>query len=138
MSDTELLPKPKPQPVHRVEVFTGTGRRRAWSAEQKALVISESYESGDTVSAVARRHGLTPQQLFGWRRAEDRTGARGSAFASVVVDAGAPRADMPIAPASSGAAPMIEIVIGAATVRIPPGIDAVTLSMVLRAVRAAT
>lgn len=33
---------------------------------------------------------------------------------------------------------MIEIVIGAATVRIPPGIDAVTLSMVLRAVMAAT
>ena len=57
---------------------------------------------------------------------------------SRTLPAGAPRADMPIAPASSGAAPMIEIVIGAATVRIPPGIDAVTLSMVLRAVRAAT
>jgi transposase len=138
VSDTEPLPKSKLEPVRRVEVFTGAGRRRAWSAEQKALVISESYESGDTVSAVARRHGLTPQQLFGWRRAEDCAGARGSAFASVVVDAGVPHADMPIAPAFSGAAPMIEIVIGAATVRIPPGIDAVTLSMVLRAVRAAT
>jgi len=61
MSDTELLPKPKPQPVHRVEVFTGTGRRRAWSAEQKALVISESYESGDTVSAGGSFH---PQGKF--------------------------------------------------------------------------
>ena len=33
---------------------------------------------------------------------------------------------------------MIEIVIGAATVRVPPGIDAATLQTVLRAVRAAT
>jgi len=136
--DTEPLPKSKLEPVRRVEVFTGTGRRRAWSAEQKAVVISESYESGDTVSAVARRHGLTPQQLFGWRRAEDRAGVRGSAFAAVIVDAGAPRADVPIAPACSGGAPVIEIVIGAATVRIPPGIDAVTLTTVLRAMRAAT
>ena len=25
--------------------------------------LAESYESGDKVSAVARRHGLTPQQV---------------------------------------------------------------------------
>jgi transposase-like protein len=35
---------------------------------QKAEILAESYESGETVSIVARRHGLTPQQLFGWRR----------------------------------------------------------------------
>lgn len=69
MSDTELLPKSKPEPVRRLEVFTGTGRRRAWSAEQKGWIIAESYQSGETVSAIARRYGLTPQQLFGWRRA---------------------------------------------------------------------
>ena len=73
MSDTELLPKPKvaieAEPVRRVEVFTGTGRRRRWTPEQKALIVAETYESGETVSAVARRHGLTAQQLFTWRRA---------------------------------------------------------------------
>jgi hypothetical protein len=37
MSDTELLPKSKPEPVHQLEVFTGTEGRRAWTAEQKAL-----------------------------------------------------------------------------------------------------
>jgi transposase len=68
MSDTELLPKPNPEPVRRLEVFTGSGRRRAWTAEQKARIVAESHESGETVSAVARRHGLTAQQLFGWRR----------------------------------------------------------------------
>jgi hypothetical protein len=65
VSDTELLPKSKPEPVRRLEVFTGTGRRRAWSAEQKARMIAESYQSDETVSAIARRYGLTPQQLQG-------------------------------------------------------------------------
>jgi transposase len=72
MSDTARLAKP--EPVRRLEVFTGCGRRRAWAADQKARIIAESYECGETVSAVARRHGLTPQQLFGWggrQRAED-------------------------------------------------------------------
>jgi transposase-like protein len=68
MSDTELLHKSKPETVRRVEVFTGAGRRRAWTAEQKAQIIAESCEGSETVSAVARRHGLTPQQLFGRRR----------------------------------------------------------------------
>jgi transposase len=56
------------KPVRRLEVFTGAGRRRAWSDEDKARVVAEIEASGDTVSAVARRHGLSPQQLFGWRR----------------------------------------------------------------------
>jgi transposase len=62
MSETELLPKPKrePEPVRRLEVFTGAGRRRRWTAEQKARIVAESYESSETVCAVARRHGLTP------------------------------------------------------------------------------
>ena len=140
MSDTELLLKPKPQPelVHRLEVFTGSGRRRRWIAEQKAQIVAESYESGDTVCAVARRHGLTPQQLFAWRRdargGEAASGAGGMAFAPVVVEAGRPSGDAAIAPARSGRLPVIEIVIGAATVRIPPGTDAATLQTVLRAV----
>jgi transposase len=56
------------EPVRRIEVFTGDGRRRSWSAAEKAAIIAESYGAGDTVCAVARRHGLTPQQLFAWRR----------------------------------------------------------------------
>ena len=48
--------------ARRIEVFTGVGRRRDWSDEEKALIIAESDGSGN-VSAVARRHGLTPTQL---------------------------------------------------------------------------
>src|ERR1700720_2721150 len=56
------------KPARRLEVFTGAGRRRTWSDEDKARVVAEIESSGDSVSGVARRHGLSPQQLFGWRR----------------------------------------------------------------------
>lgn len=148
MSDTELLHKSKPEPVHRLEVFTGAGRRRAWSAEQKAEILAESYESGEKVSAVARRHGLTPQQLFGWRREARRRARRqvrddkgdmsGAAFAPVIVEAVLPSSNAGIASYRGGGTAVIEIVIGAATVRVSPGIDVATLTTALRAVKAAT
>jgi transposase-like protein len=56
------------EPVRRLEVFTGAGRRRKWSEEDKAGIVAEIVASGDSVCAVARRHGLSPQQLFGSRR----------------------------------------------------------------------
>ncbi|TSD82896.1 transposase [Mycobacterium sp. KBS0706] len=57
-----------PEPVRRVEIFTGAGRRRTWLPEEKATIVAESYAEGESVCAVARPHGLTPQQLFTWRR----------------------------------------------------------------------
>src|SRR3954447_2301570 len=56
------------KPVHRLEGFTGAGRRRSFSDEDKARIGAEIATSGEPVCAVARRHGLSPQQLFGWRR----------------------------------------------------------------------
>lgn len=54
--------------VQRFEVFTGTGRRRDWPLEVKASIVAESFSGQETVCAVARRHGLSPSQLFTWRR----------------------------------------------------------------------
>jgi transposase len=54
--------------VRRIELITGTGRRRRWSDDDKARIVVESLRPGAKVSEVARRHGLSPQQLFGWRR----------------------------------------------------------------------
>lgn len=141
MSDTELLPKPKvgsePAPaVQRIEVFTGSGRRRRWTAEQKALVVAETIETGETVSAVARRHGLTPQQLFTWRREvqQVRAGASRMAFAPVVLETARSCAGAePMAHGQSVGSPAIEIIIGAATVRVPPGTELAALQLVLRA-----
>jgi hypothetical protein len=40
--------------------------------------VAEIVASGDSVCAVARRHGLSPQQLFGWRRQLRESAARHS------------------------------------------------------------
>jgi transposase len=52
----------------RVEILTGPGRRRRWSAEEKARIVAETLEPGARVAEVARRWQLCPQQVFGWRR----------------------------------------------------------------------
>src|SRR6516164_9000086 len=83
------------EPVRRLEVFTGAGRRRKWSDEDKARIVAEIVASGDSVCSVARRHGLSPQQLFGWRRQLRETAIGQSEAAELqfvpgVVDAVAP------------------------------------------------
>ncbi len=52
----------------RIEVITGVGRRRRWTDEEKAWIVAESLDPASTVSAVARRYGLHPSQLFVWRQ----------------------------------------------------------------------
>lgn len=49
-------------------VVLGPERRRRWSVEQKLAMVRESFEPGQTVSLVARRHGINPNQLFHWRK----------------------------------------------------------------------
>ncbi len=52
----------------QVEVVTSVQRRRRWAAAEKRAIVQETYEPGMTVSAVARKYGLAPNQLFDWRR----------------------------------------------------------------------
>jgi transposase len=54
--------------IRRIELITGGGRRRRWSTDEKARILVESLKPGANISEVARRNGLSPQQLFGWRR----------------------------------------------------------------------
>ena len=58
----------EPRGVRRIELITGTGRRRHWPTAERSRILLESLEPGVNVSEVARRNGLSPQQLFGWRR----------------------------------------------------------------------
>ena len=50
------------------EVLLGPERRRRWAAAEKIAIVAETYESDVTVSLVARRHGVAPNQVFSWRR----------------------------------------------------------------------
>ncbi|MGE5769299.1 MAG: IS66-like element accessory protein TnpA [Betaproteobacteria bacterium] len=50
------------------EVLGRVERRRRFSLEQKLSILAEACAPGAVISAVARRHGLLPAQVFKWRR----------------------------------------------------------------------
>ena len=87
---------------------------------------------------MARRHDLRPQQLFAWRH-QARQGrlalpAAELAFVPVVQTA----AEAPPLANSAPPAGMIEVALGSAVVRVPPGADAKLLAKILRAVQSLT
>ncbi len=51
-----------------VEIVTSVQRRRRWTAEQKKALVLESDQPGMSISAVARKYEIHPNQLFRWRR----------------------------------------------------------------------
>jgi transposase-like protein len=56
--------------VAEVEVMARVERRRNWSdAERAAALLAELDIPGSTVPIVARRHGIAPSLLYGWRAA---------------------------------------------------------------------
>ena len=124
--------------ARRIEVFTGAGRRREWSPEQKAAILAESYAGTSSVCDVARRHGLTPTQLFTWRRA-----ARGQAagvadqnpeFVPAVLEApiSSPKEEQPPVEAE----PLIGFDLDGASVWICPGADVGMVTAIIRALKA--
>jgi transposase len=138
----------KPEPVRRLEVITGTGRRRRFSDEDKARIVEETLAAGVVVSEVARRHGLSPQQLFGWRRQARQpvvTSADTQApqFVPAVIEAELAEATVrrrsrsPMRQAGHFCG-IIEIELAGVTVRVGRGADAKTVATVLRALKADT
>jgi transposase len=130
--------------ARRIEVFTGAGRRRAWSAEEKARIVAETVTSGESVCAVARRHGLSPQQLFGWRRqAREPLATRSE---PLLVPAVVETLPLELPPKrrrrrAGGIHPisgMIEMEIDGVSVRVGRGADARTVAAVIRALKAGT
>jgi transposase len=114
----------------RVEVLTGTPRRRQWTDAEKAAIVAESLAPGARTSEIALRHGLHRNQLYEWRRqfrpAADADAGR-VAFNFVPVVAGTH--------GGSGAA-AIEIEIGGATLRVGAGVELGFLGKVLRLLKA--
>ena len=125
--------------VRRLEVITGVGGRRAWSHEDKGRIVAESFAGGANVSAVARRYGLRPQQVYAWRRlarggALALPGAEALGFVPVVAAESEPA---PSVTSASMPAGIVEIEIAEAVIRAAPGVDWRHLREVLRAVKAA-
>jgi transposase len=114
----------------RVEVLTGTPRRRRWSAAEKAAIVAESYAPGVVTSTIALRYGLHRTQLYAWRR-EFRAAAvadGGIALPDFVPIVAERRADT--------SAATIEIAVGEAVVRAGPGVDLAFLGEIIRLLKA--
>jgi len=139
--------KLEPKMVRRVEVITGTGGRRRFADDEKARIIEEALVPGAVVSAVARRNGLTPQQLFTWlRQARRRTEvkrAEPASFVPAVVESSVPakpvRRSRPRKQEqrSGDDVGTIEIKTGGVTVRIARGADVKAVVAVMAALKAA-
>lgn len=108
--------------------------RRRWSCEAKARILEEAMMPGANISAVARAHSVSAQQLFAWRRKAIRSGSitmlpagsgvQAQSFAAVEV-------------ANGDRAGGLEIVIGDATIRVGSEVAPALLIEAIRAVRAA-
>lgn len=60
-------PKDRPD-MGPIEVITSVQRRRRWSPEEKRAILEEAEQPGNSLSAVARKYGVNPNQLFHWRK----------------------------------------------------------------------
>ena len=112
----------------RFEVITGVGRRRRWTAEEKARIVAESLDPATTVSAVARRYGLHTSQLFTWRQQPQRS----TASSAAAIDG---PAFMPVLLTEDSTAPAepagrMEIALGPAVVRVGADVDGPALRLV--------
>ena len=145
MSTLDHTLKPEATTVRRLEVITGVGRRRRFSKDDKVRIIEETLVAGAVVSEIARRHGLTPQQLFTWRRQarhplEAAAETEAPAFVPAVIEV--PSSERPVrrqekrtrqVARTSG---IIEVEIDGVTVRVGRGAEARTVAAVIRALKA--
>jgi transposase len=123
--------------VRRIEVITGGTGRRRWTVDEKARIMAETLVPSAVVSVIARRYGLTPQQLFAWRREARRRTAPVADLLPGFVPAVLDLAEPPIAPRSrkraAGAA--IELEIAGVIMRVGHGARSSTVAAVIRALK---
>lgn len=125
-----------------VDVVDRLERRRRFTTEQKLSILSEACQPGASLSAVARKHGLVPSQVFKWRRLA-QLGVIGipgaselpSLVASEMVQMGTAETDIASTPAVERPQGLIEIVMGRrCVVRVDRDVDAEALRRVLQVV----
>ena len=122
----------------RVEVITGSEKRRAYSVEDKARLVAEAFRPGVVASEVARRYGLNVSLLYRWRRQieeEQASPSPGPAvnFVPVRIADGPPSvpddSNAPLPPAGTG---IIEIVLSSGhRLRVDRHVDTAALRRVL-------
>lgn len=123
--------------IHRMEIVTGSGRRRRFSRSQKEEIVSQTLVSGATVAEVARRHDIERSLLYRWRRELGvmRGAVEAPSFLPVTVAedgaAPTPRHDARQCATRATVGSLIEIDAGGCCVRVGASFDATALTRVL-------
>jgi transposase len=137
--------------AQRFEVFTGAGKRREWPQELKASIVAECCPGRGSVSAVARRHGLDPSQIYVWRKdLRKQLEAKGLSLLSAEPEEAmfVPAVMEVVTPAASApprrkhqprraASTAVELEIDGVAVKIAQGADAGVIGAVIEALRRA-
>ena len=122
------------------EILVGPERRRRWSDGEKIAIVVEAAGPGVTVAGIARRRGITRQQIYQWRtdmRQGRLVDENGGPFLAVEFVGGAGCGDPP-PPEGSGCDTLIEITLGKGRVlRAPASIPPGVLTSLIRAAEAA-
>ena len=142
MSMVEHMVEPS-RVIRRLEVITGAGGRRRWSSAEKARITSEAIAPGAVVSEIARRHGMSPQHLFTWRREARRAAGLDSPTVPLFVPA---VVEMPVEEPASEPRPRrtrrrssasgIELEIDGVAVRVGADASPKAIAAVIRALKA--
>lgn len=121
----------------RIEVLTGTERRRNYTPAEKVRMVEEAFRPGVVVTEAARRFGVHESLLYRWRRLMTATGtavAEPSHFVAVTItpepiatEPSVPKAPErlppPVTPAA-GPAAILEVVLpGGAHLRLEGPVD---------------
>ncbi len=121
----------------RVEVLTGTERRRTYTPWEKVRMVEEAFRPGVVVTEAARRLGVHESLLYRWRRlmkTTDTAVAGPSNFVAVTItpepiatEVPEPKAPEPLTPpvmpAASPAATLELILPGGARLRLEGPVD---------------
>ncbi|VIO71672.1 hypothetical protein CI41S_30360 [Bradyrhizobium ivorense] len=150
MANAMLDARQEGDSYRRVEVITGERRRRRWTSEEKARIAAESFEEGANISEVARRNGVSRGLLTVWRR-QVAAALAGKAQNFVPIQIGAesdggrvgksecisPVQTKPVEIATPPAkvCGVVEIEVNGARIRVEPGVELATLSVVLSGIR---
>lgn len=120
----------------RIELITGTARRRRWTPAEKATLVAESMRPGVNISDLARRAEINRGLLQTWRRtAMHEAAEHGGVFVPLRLQDGAPAQPRVMADGAPGqvaaATGVIELESGSLRVRFSGPIDAGALRLVL-------
>jgi transposase len=124
----------------RVEIL-GDERRRRWSDERKLEIVLSVGVDGASVTEVARRHSVTRQQIYTWRRGLRKKGLLSPPSTTVFLPLEMPCPENNTeAPAFDGmqALPAMELHLRCGrSLRFSSDVDVVALKRLLRAIEAA-